>query len=157
MKTKLFSTLINNFLYRNKEVDWKWNNLSVTIERNAILLNCSQGFTQNFDISRSLPRYWIQEIQNSWNKMWQLAPAYPTACGSDEFLCENLWGHSRTCGKSQRSQFRVAIWFKSNLQPEESSWKKTERVAFLPFSNDVVYDVYRVHSVTILIHYTKMV
>ena len=28
-------------------------NYSVTIEKNPILSNCSQGFTQNFDISQS--------------------------------------------------------------------------------------------------------
>ena len=40
------------------------NNYNVTIEANPILLNCSQGFTQNFGLSK----YWMQKIQKSWNK-----------------------------------------------------------------------------------------
>ena len=38
--------------FQPKLPDYYLNNHSVMIEGNPILLNCSQGFTQNFDISQ---------------------------------------------------------------------------------------------------------
>ena len=53
------------------------NNPSVTIEGNPILLNCSQGFTQNVGISQPS---WIFKAKNTKifkQNVWQLAPDYP--------------------------------------------------------------------------------